>query len=109
MRKLILATTLILMSASAYAGPSRGLIVASNDGPKLSVAEQIKALGPEQANVQKAEAKPEAKAETAAPAKTESKPEAKANTKAQPKPVVKKRETDEQKARRIAARYGISW
>jgi hypothetical protein len=111
MRKLILISALLLASATAQAGQSRSLIVASNDVPQAS--EKIDAVKPAET---KPEAAPvEAPKETEAP-KADVKPEAAAPDAVKPdatKPVkkaqVKHHESDEAKARRIAARYGISW
>jgi hypothetical protein len=108
MRKLILISALLLASATAQAGQSRGLALASNDEPQAT--EKIDAVKP-------AETKPEA-AKTEAPTadvKPEVKPEAAAPDTAKPdttkpvKKVAKHHESDEAKARRIAARYGVYW
>ena len=156
MRKLILATAIILLSSSAFAGP-RGLsspqpvepqkrihqaevtilpapaeqpaAVTTEpaplrvEPPPLTVEEKLKAAGeikPDAAPVAPAvaarpiEAKPvEAQAPVQAPP-VATPVEAKAPVQAQPEqqPVKKrvvKRESDEHKARRIAARFGISW
>jgi hypothetical protein len=104
MRKLILISALLLASATAQASQPRGLVLASNDEPQAT--EKIDTVKP-------AETKPEA-AKTEAP-KADVKPEAAAPDAAKPdttKPVKKAathHESDEAKARRIAARYGISW
>jgi hypothetical protein len=82
MRKFILIASFILVSATAHAGENRGLIVASND--EGATAGQ----------------------DTAQTTQTTPTEAAKPVT---PRAAVKPRETDEQKARRIAARYGISW
>ncbi len=106
MRKLILITALLLASAAAQAGQSRGLVLASNDVPQAS--EKIDAVKP-------AETKPEVAPAEAPKADADVKPEASAPEASKPdtKPVkkaqVKHHESDEAKARRIAARYGISW
>ena len=100
MRRFILISALLLASAAAQAGQQRGLILASNDEPK---SESIEAVKPD-------EAKPDASAPVA--------PAPVASTPAAPKPVASRPakkiharsyESDEAKARRIAARYGISW
>ena len=80
MRKFILISALLLASASAQAA-SRGLVLAANDTPATT--------------------------ETAAPAA----PEAAQPQAAKPakKVQAKRHESDEAKARRIAARYGVSW
>jgi hypothetical protein len=100
MRRFILISALLLASAAAQAGQQRGLILASNDEPK---SESIEAVKPD-------EAKPDVSAPVA--------PAPVASTPAAPKPVASRPakkiharsyESDEAKARRIAARYGISW
>src|ERR1700722_13826173 len=104
MRKLILISALLLASASAQAGEPRGLIMASNDQPQAT--EKIDAVKPAEAapvEAPKADAaKPEVKPEAAAP--ETAKPDA-----TKPVKKAKRHESDEAKARRIAARYGISW
>jgi hypothetical protein len=108
MRKFILVSILVLASAAAQAGQSRGLVVAAND-------EQIQSLQPEQP---KADARPEASkpvmdtskpvTEASKPAKEDAKPVKKAS-----RPVHRSRErgygSEEAEARSIAARYGVSW
>jgi hypothetical protein len=153
MRKLILATAIILLSTSAFAGP-RGLSSAEPvepqkrihqaevtilpapaeqpaaatvepplrvEPPPLTVEEKLKASGEikPDAAAQPVEARPvEAKpVEVQAPVQAQpiAKPvQAQAPVQAQPeqkpvKRVAKRRESDEHKARRIAARFGISW
>jgi len=105
MRKLILISALLLASASAQAGQPRSLIVASND--QAPATEKIDAVrpAPEAAPVEapKADAaKPDVKPEAAAPET------AKPDT-AKPVKKAKRHESDEAKARRIAARYGVYW
>jgi hypothetical protein len=113
MRKLILISALVLVSATAQAGQSRGVIVASND-------ERIESVQPEAA---KADVKPEASQSATDAAK----PEAPTTATETPKPVtevskpVRKASkpastvhahnyaSQEARARSIAARYGISW
>jgi hypothetical protein len=90
MRKLILISALLLASASAQAGESRGLVLAANDTP-AAPTELAKPDAP----------KPET---TAAPETAQ--PQA---SKPAKKVQAKRHESDEAKARRIAARYGISW
>jgi hypothetical protein len=110
MRKFILITALLLASASAQAAPVRGLTLASNDEP--ASVEKTEPVKPEAA---KAEIKPEAATpEVAKPevAKTEApKPDVSAPKVVTPTPKVhaKTYESDEARARKIAARYGISW
>jgi hypothetical protein len=84
MRKLILISALLLASASAQAGEGRGLVLAANDIPAVTeTAKPETATAPESAQPQA------------------SKPAKKAHA--------QRRESDEAKARRIAAKYGISW
>jgi hypothetical protein len=108
MRKFILVSILVLASAAAQAGQSRGLVVAAND-------EQIQSLQPDQP---KADPQPEASkpvadtpkpaTEASKPAKEDGKPVRKAS-----RPVHRSRErgyaSQEAEARSIAARYGVSW
>jgi hypothetical protein len=101
MRKLVLITALLLASASAHAGQSRDLILAANDTPAATdtAAAPAPAVAPA----------------PAAPAATTDAPKPQAD--AEPaKPVTKpakhsagRHESDEAKARRIAARYGVYW
>lgn len=94
MRKFILISALLLASVSAQASQSRSLILASNDEPKA-----VETAKPAEA---KTDAKIEAKTDTTEAAKvTASKPAKKVQA--------KRREGDEAKARRIAAKYGVSW
>ena len=88
MRKLMLISALLLASASAQAGEGRGLVLAANDTPAVTET-----------------ARPDAKPETAAA------PEAAQSKASKPakKVQAKRHESDEAKARRIAAKYGISW
>jgi hypothetical protein len=103
MRKFILITALLLASASAQAGQPRGLTLASNEAP--TSAEKIESVKPE---VAKADVKPEATKPEA------SKPEASRPTASKPAQKVHAKayqghDSDEARARTIAARYGISW
>jgi len=100
MRKLILISAFVLASVSAQAGNSRGLILASNDEPKAT--EKVETAKPTEARSEIANggatadvAKPEA-------SKTQV-------SKSSDKTHVRRHESDEAKARRIAARYGIYW
>ena len=100
MRKLILISALLLASASAYAGPSTDLTVAANDTP-AATTDTTRPLPPVN--------QPDA----AKPAAQTPKPQLAATGKphASRRPVVQGHSyaSDEAKARRIAARYGISW
>jgi len=111
MRKLILISAMLLATAaSAQAGDSRGLSLASSE-PAKPIAEVSTQL----AQAATAPAETSAPAQPTAATATEPKSELKASeikateTK-RAKPVKKvRRETDEQKARRIAAKYGVYW
>jgi hypothetical protein len=100
MRKLVLITALLLASASAHAGQSRDLILADNDTPAATDTAAPAA----------------APAAPAAPAATSDAPKPQADA-APAKPAAAKpakhsagrHESDEAKARRIAARYGVYW
>jgi hypothetical protein len=124
MRKLILITVLMLASASAFAGQTRSLTLASNEPlvqtsvsqptvDRASVAKVsvklAQAAGPIQSDAvptlpQTTTTQTQAPVQTAAPATT-----------TQPttttKPVTKstRKESYAHKARRIAARYGVYW
>jgi hypothetical protein len=99
MRKLILASALLLASVSAHAGEQlKGLALAASDTPAASDAAQP--LPPVSASE-----KP--KQEVSEPARPLA---SKASRRAQAERYEAKRfEGNEAKARRIAARYGISW
>jgi hypothetical protein len=97
MRKLVLITALLLASASAHAGDSRGLMLAANDTP--ATTDTAAPLPP------------------AAPAATTDAPKPQADAApAKPAPAKPAKRTsgrrdgsDEAKARSIAARYGVYW
>jgi hypothetical protein len=100
MRKLVLITALLLASASAHAGESRGLVLAANDTPAASdTAAPAAPLPPAAPSATTDAPKPRA---DAAPAKPAPAKPASSTT-------ARRYESDEAKARRIAARYGISW
>ncbi|MFB9263739.1 hypothetical protein ACFFWD_11225 [Bradyrhizobium erythrophlei] len=101
MRKLLLISTFVLASATAQAGSRRHVLAANDQVPSTQAA--APAAPPQAAQVQPAPAPCQAQTQVqpqAAPADT-------------PKPVkkthVRRYESDEAKARRIAARYGIYW
>src|SRR3954466_14013613 len=97
MRKLILISAFVLASVSgsisAQAGDSRNLILAANDTPAASATAPATASTATTAT------------ETTTTATASSKKQA---SKSQKKPQAR-RETDEQKARRIASKYGVYW
>ncbi len=94
MRKLILISALLLASASAQAGESRGLTLAANEEPKA--VETVKPAEPAKVEETKTEA-----VKTDTPKAQASKPAKKTHA--------RRWEGDEAKARRIAARYGVYW
>ena len=81
MRKLILISAFALASVSAQADESRNLVLAANDAPAAAAA-------------------------TTPTADTANSPTSKKQASRSKKP---QRETDEAKARRIAAKYGVYW
>ncbi len=92
MRKLILISAFVLASVSAYAGESRGLVLAANDEVKLA-----ETATPQQATTT-------ATADAAKPQASNTQ-----SAKSSEKTQTRRHETDEQKARRIAAKYGVYW
>lgn len=136
MHKFLIVTATLLAATSAYAGQTRGLLTPVSNTqtaqlqapePKLSVADQLIARGEV---ARPAAATPVATPAAAAPVSTPAPQAAPAAATAAPQPAVprtekagaeaaparkvkkakaQRRETDEQKARRIAGRYGISW
>jgi hypothetical protein len=99
MRKLLLAAAILLVSATAYADDQAP--ITGNDAPKVpavgTTAEPAKALEPAKDAEPATTAKPAPVVETA-PVQV-----------SKPKQHAKRRESDEHKARRIAAKYGVSW
>ena len=94
MRKLVMITALLLASASAHAGESRGVVLAANDAPAATDAAALPLAAPAATDAPKPQADAaQAKPGAARPAKRST----------------AHREGDEAKARRIAARYGVYW
>jgi len=128
MRKLILITVLMLASASAFAGETRSLTLASNDVTTVSQPTQpiVDRTAVREVSIKLAQAAAPmitqvqsdaptqtttTQVQTQAPAATTT-----TTTTADTKPATTKsttkttrRESDEHKARRIAAKYGVSW
>jgi hypothetical protein len=96
MRKLVLITAMLLASASAHAAPSRSLVLAANDTPAATDTAAPAPLSPAASTDAP---KPQA---TAEPSKPVAAKPAKRTT-------AGRHESDEAKARRIAARYGVYW
>jgi hypothetical protein len=125
MRKLILISALLLASASAQAGDSRslsltGVAVTQPASPITEVSMQLAQAAAPVETAAPVQAQAPAPAETQTPADTtttatpaatdETKPTAKTTETRPAKPVKKvARESDEHKARRIAAKYGVYW
>ena len=111
MRKFLLTAAVLLISVTAYADPS--FRVAENDQPPAqpaeTAAEPAKPTEPTQA-VEPVKASESAKATESAKAVE---PAPAAETKPvqiqKPKQRAAIRESDEHKARRIAAKYGVYW
>jgi len=106
MRKLILISALVLASVSVQAVEARELILAASDAPA--------AAAPVPATVTPAAATATPAAATATPAAPAATadtapPQASRKQASRSKDTLVLRETNEQKARLIAARYGISW
>jgi outer membrane biosynthesis protein TonB len=105
MRKFLLAAMVLLVSATAHADPS--FRVAADDPPQaqpaVTAAEPTKTTEPAQA-VEPVKATDSAKAAEPAPV-AETKPV----QSSKPKQRAARRESDEHKARRIAATYGVYW
>jgi hypothetical protein len=118
MRKLILISALLLASASAQAGESRGLVLAATtDTPAMTTADALpQPLPPVAKTDAKTETKTEARSDARADARTDA-PRQQANEPSAPALRAAKARaqqarrygSDEAKARRIAAKYGISW
>lgn len=108
MRKLMLISALLLASASAYASPSRGLVLAAADTP-AATATTPAATAPDTAQPT---AQPLPPATQTDSAKDTAKPQIADAPKARasrPRSQARRYESDEAKARRIAAKFGISW
>jgi hypothetical protein len=105
MRKLMLISALLLASASAHAGPSRGLMLAAADTPAVTTDAGQPAATTDAA---------QPGLQPLPPANQADAPKSQASDQAKPRasrPHTQSRryEGDEAKARRIAAKYGISW
>lgn len=99
MRKLFLISAFALVSLSAQAGEVRDVILAANDAP-VAAAAPAPAVAPAPAPA------------TSAPKAVVAEPVQQTAVRRQPPSISAasiQRASSEQKARRIAARYGISW
>jgi hypothetical protein len=111
MRKLILISAFVLASVSAQAGGIREQILAVNDTP-ATAAPAVVAAAPAPAPAPAPAATAQAAPTQASQPSAASRPQASRLHKPQPQiqaPALTRRQSDELKARRIAARYGVYW
>jgi hypothetical protein len=113
MRKFILISALLLASASAsasaHAGPTsdRGLVLAAADTPAATTTTTAPGTDSAQPAAQPLPPAPETDAaKDSAKPQTADAPKPRAS---KPRSQARRYEGDEAKARRIAAKYGISW
>ena len=107
MRKLVLMSAFVLASvAAAEAGQSRSLVLAAHDTP-APAAETAPAANPQAVQAQ-AQA-PQTEAQSAQPQAAPAEQPKQQAAKPAKKSYARRRESDEAKARRIAARYGVYW
>ena len=107
MRKLLLISALLLAFASAHAGPSTGMELAAADTPAATAPDSA-----QPAAEPTAQPLPPAPDSTKDGSKDSTKPQAADAPRpqaAKPRSHARRYEGDEAKARRIAAKYGISW
>ena len=112
MRKLMLISALLLASASAHASPSRGLVLAAADTPAAATTTATDAPAATAPDTAQPTAQPLPPATQTDSAKDTAKPQTADAPKARasrPRSQARRYESDEAKARRIAAKYGISW
>jgi len=117
MRKLVLISAFVLAAASVQAVEARELILAASDSSSVAApATTAAAPAAAPAAATAAPAAPAASAQAAptqaTPPATVSAPQPSRVQKSQAQvqaPVLTRRQIDEQKARRIAARYGVYW
>ncbi len=109
MRKLILVSAFVLASVSVQAVEARELILVASDSQ--AAAAPVPAASTPAAAPAATQASVAATATPAAPtaAAGTATPQASRKQVSRPQQPQLRRESDEQKARRIAARYGISW
>jgi hypothetical protein len=101
MRKLLLISALLLASASAQAEPNLGPVLAANDTPAPVADTAAPAPAANTAQPQAPVTQPD-----------QSKPQASDSAKPHASKAhaqVRRHESDEAKARRIAAKYGVYW
>lgn len=115
MRKWMLISALLLASASAHASPSRGLVLAAADTPAATttVTDAPTATAPDTAQPTAQPLPPVTQtdsvkdgAKDTAKQQIADAPKARAS---RPRGQSRRYESDEAKARRIAAKFGISW
>ncbi len=105
MRKSLLISALLLASASAYAGPSTAMELAAADTP-AAIASDAAQPAAEPAAQPLPPASDSAKDSEKDKPQTADAPRSRAS---KPRSHARRYEGDEAKARRIAAKYGISW
>jgi hypothetical protein len=107
MRNLILISVLLLATASAQAAESRGLVLAASDATVASAEALPRPLPPVAKSDTKSDTKSDVKSDERQPRQQQ------ANEPIAPRPrpqaQARRHEGNEAMARRIAARYGISW
>lgn len=111
MRKWILISALLLASASAHAAPSTGMELAAADTPAATIPDAAQPAAEPTAQplppaTDKDGAKDSAKDDTKDKPQTADAPKPHAS---KSRSHARRYEGDEAKARRIAAKYGISW
>jgi len=115
MRKMLLISALLLASASAHAGPSTGMELAAADTPAATAPDTAQAAAEPTAQPLPPvtdSAKDSVKDDAKDGAKDSAKPQTADAPKphpSKPRSHARRYEGDEAKARRIAAKYGISW
>jgi hypothetical protein len=113
MRKLLLISALLLASASAHAGPSNGMELAAADTPAATTPDTAQGAAepaaqplPPASDDAKDRAKDSAKDSAKDKPQAADAPRSRAS---KPRSHAHRYEGDEAKARRIAAKYGITW
>ncbi|VIO68556.1 hypothetical protein CI1B_21780 [Bradyrhizobium ivorense] len=108
MRKLVLMSAFVLASVvTAEAGQSRSLVLAAHDTP-APAAETAPAANPQAVQAQQVEA-PQVQAPQVQPQAASAEQPKQQAAKPAKRSYARRRESDEAKARRIAARYGVYW
>jgi hypothetical protein len=112
MRKLLLISALLLASGAAHAGPSSGMELAAADTPAATATDTAQPPTAQPLPPVTDSAKDGTKDSAKDSSKDSSKPQATDASRphaAKQRSHARRYEGDEAKARRIAAKYGISW